>query len=68
MNGVTDFGEIPANESVKIRPIVTAGLANEVDDVKKYALAIQAGIKNSGLPFFMATIKTRPKLATTSPK
>jgi len=34
-NAGTDWGEIPANESVKSRPIVTAGLAKDVDEVKK---------------------------------
>ena len=40
--GSTDSGEIPAKVSLKTRPIVTAGLANEVDEVKKYAEPIQA--------------------------
>ncbi len=33
---------IPANESLKVLPIVTAGFANDVELVKKYALPIQA--------------------------
>ena len=35
MNAGTDAGAIPAKVSVNDRPMVTAGLANEVDDVKK---------------------------------
>jgi hypothetical protein len=33
----TGDGAIPANVSVKARPIVTAGLANDVEDVNQYA-------------------------------
>ena len=36
----THSGAIPANESEKIRPTVTAGFAKEVELVKKYALPI----------------------------
>jgi hypothetical protein len=35
MNGATDTGAIPAKVSVSDRPIVTAGLAKDVDAVKK---------------------------------
>ena len=35
-------GSMPANDSVKIRPTVIAGFANDVDEVKKYAPKIQA--------------------------
>ena len=35
MKGAAETGEIPAKESVNILPIVTAGLAKEVDEVKK---------------------------------
>ena len=35
--GRTDVGAIPAKVSVKMRPIVTAGFANEVEDVNQYA-------------------------------
>ena len=34
-NAKKDKGEIPAKLSVKILPKVTAGFANEVDEVKK---------------------------------
>src|ERR1700679_1293755 len=37
MNPGTEAGAIPANVPVKARPIVTAGLANDVDDVAQYA-------------------------------
>jgi hypothetical protein len=35
MNGRTDTGFIPAKVSENALPIVTAGFANEVDEVKK---------------------------------
>jgi len=35
MNGPVEATAIPENVSVKIRPMVTAGLAKEVDEVKK---------------------------------
>ena len=37
-----DLTSIPEYDSVKIRPKLTAGLAKEVDEVKKYADAIQS--------------------------
>ena len=36
-NPGTDPGAIPANESEKTRPSVTAGLAKDVEDVNQYA-------------------------------
>jgi hypothetical protein len=42
----TDSGAIPANVLLKLRATVTAGLANEVDEVKKYAPVIQAATVN----------------------
>ena len=42
MNKGTDFSEIPENVSLHERAKVIAGFANEVDDVKKYAVPIQA--------------------------
>ncbi len=35
MNAGTEDGSMPANVSVNVRPTVTAGLANEVDDVNQ---------------------------------
>jgi hypothetical protein len=35
MNGNTERGPIPANVSENIRPIVTAGLANDVELVNQ---------------------------------
>ena len=35
MNSGTDSGAIPAKESVKLLAIVTAGLANDVDEVNQ---------------------------------
>jgi len=45
MNGAIDFGAIPAKVSDQPRAKVTAGLANEVDEVKKYAAPIQQATK-----------------------
>jgi hypothetical protein len=44
MNGKTESGAMPAKVLVNIRPTVTAGLANDVDEVKNAALPIQAAI------------------------
>ena len=37
----TDAGDIPVNVSVKIRQIVTIGLAKEVEDVNQYPAVIK---------------------------
>ena len=37
MNGSTDDGAMPAKVSVRVRAIVTAGLAKLVDEVNQYA-------------------------------
>ncbi len=37
MNPGTEPGAIPAKVSLNARPMVTAGLANEVDEVNQYA-------------------------------
>ena len=37
-----DAGAIPVKVSVNIRAIVTAGLANEVDDVNQYPAVIKS--------------------------
>lgn len=46
MNMGTDDGLIPAKVSERVRAIVTAGLANEVDDVNQYAPPIHAPTAN----------------------
>jgi hypothetical protein len=38
-----DSSAMPVNESVKLREIVIAGFANEVDEVKRIAPNIQSG-------------------------
>src|SRR4051794_27357228 len=63
---------MPAKLSVKDRPTVTAGLANEVDAVKKYAEPIHAGTRTAprlARPVRVSEPITRssPALATTSP-
>jgi hypothetical protein len=35
MNGGTELGAMPAKVSLSIRPMVTAGLANDVDAVSQ---------------------------------
>ena len=42
----TDSGAIPANVLLKLRAMDTAGFANEVDEVKKYAPVIHAATVN----------------------
>ena len=42
----TDSGAIPANVLLRPRATVTAGFANEVDEVKKYAPVIHAATVN----------------------
>ena len=41
-NGGTEVGLMPAKVSLNIREMVTAGLANEVEEVNQYAAPIQA--------------------------
>jgi hypothetical protein len=43
MNPGAEEGAMPANVSENMRPAVTAGLAKEVEEVKKYAAPIHAG-------------------------
>ena len=65
MNAGTDPGLIPANESVSARPIVTAGLAKDVDAAKKYAAAMYAptaGATNAARP-----VRSSPKITVTNP-
>ncbi len=45
MNRAAEVGAIPAKESVKILPNVTAGFAKLVEAVKKYAPKIHNEIK-----------------------
>ena len=71
MNSASDAGEIPASESVSIRPKDTAGFAMEVEEVKKYAEAIhsvisEALVRTLNVRQFAMTIKTNPKLASIS--
>ena len=46
MNIGADDGLMPANVSESVRAMVTAGLANDVDEVKKYAPPIHAPTAN----------------------
>ena len=71
MNSASDAGEIPASESVSMRPKETAGFAKEVEEVKKYAEAIhsemsEALVRTLNVRQLAMTIKTNPKLASIS--
>src|SRR5947209_872153 len=72
MNGGTSTGRMPAKVSLRLRAIVTAGLANDVDAVNQYAPVIQAATANavgSGLCRRETEMikPTRPNVATNSP-
>ena len=58
---------MPENESEKILPKVTAGLANDVEEVKKYALPIQSGTREAACELLILTITSSPRVATNSP-
>src|SRR5690606_8437933 len=65
MKGSADSGEIPANVSVKIRPTVTAGFANAVDDVNQYAAPMYAP---TAAPMkLVRPLRARTKITSTSP-
>src|SRR5215472_13045463 len=57
MNGGTDEGAIPANVFENIRPIVIAGLAKLVEEVKKYAAPMYA-------PTAAGAVRARPARAS----
>src|SRR4051794_6699749 len=70
--GGTDDGRMPANVSLSMRAIVTAGFANDVDDVNQYADAMYAPTANGAtLARPDRTIpkitNSRPMVATNSP-
>jgi hypothetical protein len=53
INAGTELSSIPANVSEKARANVTAGLAKDVEEVKKYAAPIHPATANGTyLPFF----------------
>lgn len=63
---------MPANVPLKARPMVTAGLANDVDDVAQQAAPIHpATAIGASAPrperASAKTTRTRPAVATTSP-
>src|SRR5689334_23251602 len=72
MNPGAEDGAIPANVSEKMRPIVTAGLANDVELVNQYAAPIYAPTAAADRPARPVRARakitaTRPAVATTSP-
>ena len=46
-NSGAELGAIPENVSENMRPNTAAGLANDVEEVKKYAAPIQAATKRA---------------------
>ena len=72
----TELGAIPVNVSVKIRDIVTIGLAKEVDDVNQYPAVIKrataVATEPSSLRLTNSIVKSNPPVAiislTKSPK
>ena len=71
MNVGTLSGDIPANVFVVARASVTAGLANEVDDVNQYALVMKHATATGTASRLNRTVKqitrTSPKVAMSSP-
>src|SRR4051812_47248287 len=65
MNAGADFGAMPANESVNMRPMVTAGLAKLVDDVNQYAAPMYAPTANGAA--LDRPVRTTPKITKSSP-
>ena len=68
----TDAGAMPAKESLKLRAMVTAGFASEVDDVNQYAPPIHTptatGTESARGPLETRKMTSRsPTVATTSP-
>src|SRR5690349_16244752 len=65
-------GEMPANVSVSARARVTAGLANDVDEVNQYALVMNAatatGMASRRKRDRSMMINSNPKVAIASPK
>src|SRR5689334_2478632 len=60
-----ELGAIPANVSERIRPIVTAGLANDVELVNQYAAPIYAPTAAADKP--ARPVRARAKITATSP-
>ena len=72
MNIGTEVGLVPAKVSLNMRAMVTAGWANEVEEVNQYAAPIQAvpAAAESGARPVRARVRmsaTSPAVATSSP-
>ena len=67
---INDSGAIPVNVLVKTRAIVTAGLANEVEEVNQYPAVIKSEtpIATEDSSFFRINniVNIRPDVAITS--
>ena len=65
MKGSAEVGLMPAKVSVKRRPMVTAGLANEVEEVNQYAAPMYA--PTAGATAVARPVRTRAKMTSTTP-
>src|SRR5436190_11052534 len=65
MNPGASAGRIPAKLSVAARASVTAGLANDVDDVNQYAAVMKAATANG---VAAGRDREQPQITDTSPK
>ena len=67
---MVEIGAIPVNVSVNTRAIVTAGLANDVDDVNQYPAVMNNATPMATEPvsFFRINniVKIRPQVASIS--
>ena len=63
--GSTSSGRMPAKVSERERAMVTAGLANEVDDVNQYAAAMYAATANGTT---LARWREQPQITQSRPK
>lgn len=70
MNPGASWGRMPANVSESERAIVTAGFANDVDDVNQYAATIYAatanGVKTERARVQPKITASKPNVATNS--
>jgi len=65
MNAGAEAGAIPAKVLVRVRPMVTAGLANEVEAVDQYAVPVHAPTAQATC--WMRPVRTRATMTNSSP-
>ena len=64
MKGGTSTGRMPANVLLAARAIVTAGFANDVDDVNQYAAVMYAPTANGTAVLLR---RTQPQITESNP-